>query len=140
MSPDWAPDVYPDGLVFNPRNPDLIFVSAAAHNPQRWRDQGAPGYSGSRIYRSKDAGRSWQVLGNGLPDRMRHEVGALCLEEWGNGLSVFAATTGGDLYASDDGGDSWSLIAAGLTAVSKKGHERLLSAEIRSPSERHQSL
>jgi hypothetical protein len=59
---------------------------------------------------------------------------------WGNGLSVFAATTGGDLYASDDSGDSWSLIAAGLTAVSKKGHERLLSAEIRSPSERHQSL
>jgi photosystem II stability/assembly factor-like uncharacterized protein len=32
-SPDWAADVYPDGFVCNPRNPDVMFVAAAEHNP-----------------------------------------------------------------------------------------------------------
>ena len=130
MCPDWAADVYPDGLVHNPRNPDIMFVSAAAHNPARWRDAGTPGYSGSRIYRSIDAGRTWETLGpsNGLPDRMQQEVGGLCLEDWGDSFSVFAATTAGEVFVTDDGGDHWSLAVSGLGAISKKGHEAVLSS------------
>ncbi len=128
MAPDWAKDVYPDGLVHNPRNPDVMFISAAEHNPARWRDGGVPGYSGSRIYRSKDAGGSWEVLSGGLPDRMQQEVGGLCLEAWDGGSQLFAATTAGEVWWSEDGGDGWSLIASGLGAISKKGHETLLSS------------
>ncbi|MPZ14327.1 MAG: hypothetical protein GEU73_07865 [Chloroflexi bacterium] len=124
MSPDWAPDVYPDGLVLNPRRPDVLFVAAAEHNPATWRESR---YAGGKIFRSADGGRSWQRLRNGLPDRTRHEIGALCLEDWGDSFSVFAATTGGEVYASDDGGDHWSLIASGLAAVSKKGHDQLVA-------------
>jgi photosystem II stability/assembly factor-like uncharacterized protein len=123
---DWADDVYPDGFVFNPRNPDVMFVSAAEHNPRTWREVKA--YAGAKIHRSDDAGRSWKRLGGGLPDEMKHEVGAMCLADWGEGYSVFAGTTGGDVYASEDGGERWSLIASGLTPISKKGHERLLAA------------
>ena len=129
MAPGWAPDVYPDGMVHNPRNPDLMFISAAEHNPSRWRDSGTPGYSGSRIYRSRDGAKSWEVLTGGLPDRMQQEVGGLCLEAWDGGCQVFAATTAGEVFWSEDAGDTWSCIASGLSAVSKKGHERLLSAE-----------
>ncbi|MGH7775433.1 MAG: WD40/YVTN/BNR-like repeat-containing protein [Candidatus Binatia bacterium] len=125
MCPDWAEDVYPDGIVLHPRKPDIMFVSAAEHNPARWRANG--GFAGGRIYRSDDGGRTWEILGNGLPDRMQHEIGALCLEDWGESFSVFAATTGGEVYCSDDGGEHWSLIVGGLAPVSKKGHERLLA-------------
>jgi len=104
-----------------------MFISAAEHNPARWRDSGAPGYSGSQIYRSKDAGVSWEVLSGGLPGRMQQEVGGLCLEAWDGGSQVFAATTAGEVWWSENGGDSWSLIATGLGAISKKGHEMLLS-------------
>ena len=128
MAPGWAPDVYPDGLVFNPRDPDTMFVSAAEHNPSRWRDHGTPGFAGSRIYRSLDAGETWQVLSGGLPDPMQEEVGALCLEAWDGGYQVFAATTAGEVYWTADGGDTWSRIAYGLGAVAKKGHEMLLTA------------
>jgi photosystem II stability/assembly factor-like uncharacterized protein len=128
MVPDWAKDVYPDGLVFDPRNPDVMFMSAAEHNPARWRDGGLPGYSGSRMYRSKDQGVTWELLQGGLPDRMREEVGGLTLEAWGDGLQVFAATSAGDVWWSIDGGDSWSCVAKGLGAVSKKGHDVLLSS------------
>ncbi|HEX6512961.1 MAG TPA: hypothetical protein VF157_11710 [Chloroflexota bacterium] len=129
MAPGWARDVYPDGIVMNPREPELMFMSAAGHNPARWRDAGVPGYSGSHIYRSRDAGVSWEVLRGGLPEDMREEVGGLCLEDWGNGFQVFAATSAGDVWWTEDGGDSWSRIARGLGPVSKKGHERLLSDE-----------
>ena len=50
----------------------------------------------------------------------------MCLEEWGQSCSVFAATTSGEVYASDNGGDSWSLIAVGLAPISKGAHYRLL--------------
>ena len=126
-SPDWAPDVYPDGLVLNPQEPDIMFLSAAEHNPGRWRDTGTPGFAGTRVFRSTNSGRTWEVLRNGLPERMKHEAGALCLESYGESFSVFFATTGGDVYCSDDGGDHWSLISSGLAPVSKKGHERILA-------------
>lgn len=128
MSSDWAEDVYPDGLVLNPDEPDVMFVSAAEHNPACWRASGTPGYAGGGIYRSKDAGRTWKRLGGGLPETMQHEFGALCLESSADSYSLFAATTGGDVYWSADGGDHWSLVISGLAPISKKGHERLLAA------------
>jgi photosystem II stability/assembly factor-like uncharacterized protein len=128
MVSDWAKDVYPDGLVFDPRNPDLMFMSAAEHNPARWRDGGVPGYSGSRLYRSRDQGTSWELLRGGLPDRMQEEVGGLSLEAWDGGLQLFAATSAGDVWWSADGGDAWTCIAGGLGAISKKGHDVLLSS------------
>ncbi len=124
-SPDWAEDVYPDGFVLSPRNPDLMFVAAAEHNPTTWHKSA---YAGGQIYRSAEGGRSWQRLGGGLPNSLKHEFGALCIEDWNGGCSVFAATTGGEVYGSDDGGENWSLIVSGLAPISKKGHERLLAA------------
>jgi len=124
-SPDWAEDVYPDGFVLNPRNPDVMFVAAAEHNPTTWRKSA---YAGGRIYRSSDGGKNWQRLAGGLPENLKHEFGALCLEACGDGYSVFGATTGGDVYCGENSGERWTLIASNLAPISKKGHERLLAA------------
>ena len=127
-SPDWAADVYPDGFVWNPKNPDLMFVAAAEHNPQTWRKAGPAARAEGKIYRSKDCGKNWQRLDGGLPDSLKHEFGALCLEEWNGACSIFGGTTGGAVYCSEDNGDSWGCIASDLAPISKKGHERLLAA------------
>lgn len=124
MSPDWADDVYPDGVVMRPTAPDVLVVAAAEHNPARWRETGS---AGGKVFRSDDRGVTWRQLRGGLPERMHHEIGALCLEDWGDSFSLFAGTTGGEVYASDDGGDHWSLIAEGLGPVSKGGHWRILA-------------
>jgi hypothetical protein len=128
MVAGWADDVYPDGLVHHPRQPDVMFMSAAEHNPSTWRSAGLPGFSGSSMYRSKDGGLSWQLLTGGLPVHSQEEVGGLTLEDFDGGFQVFAATSAGDVWWTEDGGESWSRIASGLGAVAKKGHNILLSA------------
>jgi len=127
-SPDWAPDVYPDGFVWNPKNPDLMFVATAEHNPTTWRKAGPRARAEGKIYRSEDAGTSWQRLGAGLPDSLKHEFGALCLEESNGNCAIFGGTTGGQVFCSEDGGQTWRCIASDLAPISKKGHERLLAA------------
>jgi photosystem II stability/assembly factor-like uncharacterized protein len=127
-SPDWAADVYPDGFVWHPRNPDLMFIAAAEHNPRTWRQAGALAHAGGKIYRSADGGKNWQIMGGGLPDKSKHEFGALCVEDWGSGYTVYAGTTGGEVYCGERDGERWTLIASGLAPISKKGHERLLAA------------
>ena len=125
---DWAADVYPDGFVWNPKNPDLMFVAAAEHNPVTWRKAGPAARAEGKIYRSKDCGKNWQRLGGGLPSSLKHEFGALCLEEANGNCSIFGGTTGGEVFSSEDDGESWTLITSALAPISKKGHERLLAA------------
>ena len=114
---------YPDQLVYLPSNPDVMFIASAHKGPGSWRESH---YAGARISRSRDGGRTWEVLGGGLPDRMQGNVEAMCLEEAGGTCSIFAATTAGEVWSSNDGGDSWSVIAADLAPISKGGHYRNL--------------
>jgi photosystem II stability/assembly factor-like uncharacterized protein len=125
---DWAADVYPDGFTWNPKNPDLMFVAAAEHNPQTWRKAGPQARAEGSIYRSTDCGKNWERLAGGLPPSLKHEFGALCLEEANGKCSVFGGTTGGEVFCSEDNGETWTMITSSLAPISKKGHERLLAA------------
>lgn len=116
---------YPDGCVLNPLNPELMFISSAQYNPGQWRKTHS---ADARISRSIDGGRTWEILRNGLPDRLQASVEALCLEATSDTTSVFAATTNGDIYCSSDAGDSWSVIASGLAPISKDAHYKALQA------------
>lgn len=118
---------YPDGLVLHPREPDLMFIAAAQTSPGDWRETHT---AGARISRSRDGGRTWEVLRGGLPDRLQGNIEALSLEEWGDGFAVFAATTSGEVFCSEDGGDRWSLIASRLGPVSKGDHYVPLSVAV----------
>ncbi len=114
---------YPDGLVFRPSDPKLMFMTAAQDAPGTWRPSH---FAGARISRSKDGGRSWEILKNGLPDRLQASIEAFCLEESGSATEIFAATTAGEILHSNDLGDSWKVIVKGLAPISKSGHYRNL--------------
>jgi photosystem II stability/assembly factor-like uncharacterized protein len=116
---------YPDGFVFRPTEPKLIFMTAAHDAPGTWR---TTHFAGARISRSTDGGRSWKILRSGLPDRMQASIEALCLEEAGESSSVFAATTSGEVFCSEDLGEHWTKIISGLAPISKAGHYRNLVA------------
>jgi len=116
---------YPDGFVYRPSDPKLMFMTAAHDAPGTWR---TTHFAGTRISRSKDGGRSWEILKNGLPDRLQASIEAFCLEEAGNSTAIFDATTSGEIFCSEDLGDSWKAIVAGLAPISKGGHYRNLVA------------
>lgn len=116
---------YPDGFVFRPSDPELIFMTAAHDAPGTWR---TTHFAGARISRSKDGGRTWEILRNGLPDRLQASIEAFCLEEAGSATAIFAATTSGEILCSEDLGDGWNKIVTGLAPISKAGHYRNLVA------------
>jgi photosystem II stability/assembly factor-like uncharacterized protein len=114
---------YPDGFVFRPSDPKLMFMTAAHDAPGTWRTSH---FAGARISRSNDGGRSWEILKNGLPDRLQASIEAFCLEEAGDATAIYAATTAGEVIASFDLGDRWQTIVQGLPPISKAGHYRAL--------------
>jgi photosystem II stability/assembly factor-like uncharacterized protein len=60
------------------------------------------------LYRSQDAGRTWQATGKGLSSR---DIHALALVP-GNGRRMLAATNN-DMNLSRDGGESWQPLQVG---------------------------
>ena len=72
------------------------------------------------IYRTRDAGGSWESLTNGLPSGenvrlgvLRHGMCADALDPCG----VYVGTNTGQLFATADRGDSWNLIADYLPPI-----------------------
>jgi photosystem II stability/assembly factor-like uncharacterized protein len=114
---------YPDTLVQLPRDPDVMFMGAARGDPPVWRRTHT---AQSRLCRSRDGGRTWQVLDGGFPRDEAAAVEAMSLVDCAGQVALFVGTTAGDVYASEDAGDSWRRIAAGLPPIAKFGHDRAL--------------
>ena len=116
---------YVDPILVHPRNPSLIFTAGAKTGPGTWRKLHT---ADARIARSRDGGKSWEILNQGLPDHIRGNVEALSMEVWDGGFALFAGTTDGEVFCSVDEGDSWQSIIQGIGPVSKAHHYRNLQA------------
>src|SRR5579863_7904464 len=79
-------------------------------------------HAGTAIMRSRDNGRSWELLEHGIPGTARANIEAMSLVSYPTGFSLFVGNTDGEVYESEDGGDSWSKIAEALGPVSKGNH------------------
>ena len=116
---------YPDALLFSPEDDSVLFMAGSAGSPGRWPQTHD---ADAAIMRSRDGGRTFEELTEGLPEHLRGNVEAMSLYRWPDGFALFAATTDGDVFASETGGDTWSQIASGLAPISKVGHYRNLMA------------
>jgi photosystem II stability/assembly factor-like uncharacterized protein len=72
-----------------------------------------------RVYRTKNAGESWEPLTEGLP---QHDAFETILRDGmkadeNNPTGLYFGTRNGKLFGSNNGGDSWMTISEGLPAI-----------------------
>lgn len=99
-------------IVVHPQHPDTIYAFPLG-------DGRLPSDVRCRVYRSADAGASWEPLSAGLPDDPYHGGvlrDAMCVDT-GDPAGVYFGTRIGDVYSSTDAGDSWTLVGRHLSDV-----------------------
>jgi hypothetical protein len=99
---------YPDAVVIHPDQPDLMFMSAGVGWPPHWYELGR---ARGKIFRSRDAGQTWERLLGGLPNGQRALFSGLTVEACPGSWSLHAVDTDGQVFESLDGGDTWTIIA-----------------------------
>ncbi len=104
-------------IVVHPHEPDTIYVFPLGGGDGRY-----PPQARARVWRSRDAGGSWEELGGraegGLPDEFFVGVmrDAMCTDSHPDAGLYFGARNG-SLWASRDDGDTWRPIVANLPDV-----------------------
>jgi photosystem II stability/assembly factor-like uncharacterized protein len=101
-------------IVVHPHDPDTVYTFPIVADGHRFPPEGR-----CRVYRSRDAGETWQALSDGLPDTPYWTTvlrDAMCADD-ADQAGVYFGSRSGDVYGSRDGGDTWTLIARDLPDV-----------------------
>jgi photosystem II stability/assembly factor-like uncharacterized protein len=104
-------------IVFDPRNPDIIFASA--YQRRRHVGQMIGGGPEGGIFRTTNGGKTWTKLTRGLPSGDMGRAG-LAVDGRKNPATVFALIDAkrpeSGFFRSDDGGNSWTRVGRMSTA------------------------
>jgi photosystem II stability/assembly factor-like uncharacterized protein len=109
-----VPSDFGFAMEIHPHDPDTVFIVPLESDEFRCVPEGK-----LRVYRTRDAGRSWQPLSRGLPQKdafetvLRDAMAADTLPRAG----LYFGTRSGKVFGSADGGASWRLVAEGLPPV-----------------------
>ena len=100
-------------IVVHPTEPRTIYVVPEESDQYHMSVDGQ-----FAVWRSKDAGESWQKLTKGLPDNARLVVlrEAMASDNFED-AGIYAGTNTGQLFYSRDSGDSWQLMADYLPPI-----------------------
>jgi len=110
---DVSPSVFGFPVVVHPGDPDTAWFVPAQKDEYRIPVDGKV-----VVTRTRDGGRSFQTLTNGLPQNHAYDLvfrHAMDITPDGNTLA-FGSTTG-SLWVSEDQGDSWTTISSNLPPV-----------------------
>ncbi|MBE7560668.1 exo-alpha-sialidase [bacterium] len=107
------PSVFGFAVVVHPKDPKTVWTVPAVKDEQRMAVDGKVVVS-----RTRDGGRSWEVLRKGLPQEHAYDLTyrhGLDISEEGD-LLAFGSTTG-SLWVSEDQGESWRTLSEHLPPV-----------------------
>jgi photosystem II stability/assembly factor-like uncharacterized protein len=102
-------------MAAHPRDPDTAFVL-----PLQGAEFRVPPEGKLRVYRTTDAGRTWEAMTKGLPQKdayMGTYREAMCTDGFDE-AGVYFGTNTGQVYGSADNGETWRRITADLPPVS----------------------
>ncbi|NUT36442.1 MAG: exo-alpha-sialidase [Hamadaea sp.] len=111
---DGLPSDFGFTMVAHPHRGDTVWNFPLTADGQRY----APEFT-CRVYRSTDAGKSWQAQSSGLPREPFYPTvlrDAMCTDT-ASPAGVYFGSRGGEVFASADEGESWEQVAAHLPDV-----------------------
>ncbi|MEL6325102.1 MAG: hypothetical protein AAFQ84_12815, partial [Pseudomonadota bacterium] len=96
-------------LKYDANNPRILYAALWDHQRKPWEIRS--GGDGSGIYKSEDAGETWEKLTEGLPETLGKVGVAPSPAKPGRVWAVIEAADGeGGVYRSDDSGETWSQV------------------------------
>ncbi|WP_028636235.1 WD40/YVTN/BNR-like repeat-containing protein [Nocardioides sp. URHA0032] len=100
-------------IVVHPHQPDTVYVF-----PINGGDKRYPPDAKARVWRSRDAGETWEELADGLPDAFYVAVmrDAMCADDHERSGLYFGARNGA-VWGSPDEGETWHQVVADLPDV-----------------------
>ncbi len=120
MAEDWVdigegrlPSRFGFPIAVHPIDPRLIYVALEESDEYRMSVDGR-----FSVWRSPDAGASWERLTKGLPEKAHLVVlrDAMATDTFGE-AGIYVGTNTGQLFYSRDSGDSWELMADYLPPI-----------------------
>ena len=109
-----VPSDFGFAIVMHPHNPDCVYILPVESDEFRCAVDGR-----LRVYRTRNAGASWEPLMRGLPQKRAYETvlrDALATDSL-DPHGLYFGTRSGQLYGSADEGKNWKRILEGLPAV-----------------------
>jgi photosystem II stability/assembly factor-like uncharacterized protein len=109
-----VPSDFGFAMVMHPKDADTVYIIPLESDLFRCCPEAK-----LRVYRTRNAGASWEALASGLPQDgayesvLRDALATDVLEPAG----VYFGTRSGKVWGSRDGGESWTLIRDGLPPV-----------------------
>jgi hypothetical protein len=101
-------------MVMHPHDPDTVYIVPLESDEFRCMPEGK-----LRVYRTRDAGGSWEPLTRGLPQKEALETvlrDAMAADPL-NPAGIYFGTRNGQLWGSSNGGASWTELRSGLPPV-----------------------
>ncbi|HKR97097.1 MAG TPA: exo-alpha-sialidase, partial [Candidatus Angelobacter sp.] len=101
-------------MAIHPHDPDTVYIVPIESDEYRCTPEGK-----LRVYCTRNAGKSWEPLTRGLPqkDALETVLRDSLATDTCSSAGIYFGTRSGKVYGSSDDGNSWRLIAEGLPAV-----------------------
>jgi serine/threonine protein kinase len=109
-----VPSDFGFAVVMHPRNPDCVYIVPVESDEFRCACDGR-----LRVYRTRNAGASWEPLMRGLPQKRAYETvlrDAMTADSF-DPVGIYFGTRSGQLFGSRDEGKTWQKILEGLPSV-----------------------
>jgi len=109
-----VPSDFGFALAIHPEDPDSAWIVPLESDGFRCTPEGK-----LRVYRTRDAGGSWEAAEAGLPQQDAYETvlrDAMAVDALGP-TGVYFGTRSGKLFASADEGESWTAVIDGLPPI-----------------------
>ncbi len=109
-----VPSDFGFAMMTHPRDPDCVYILPIESDEFRCTPDGR-----LRVYRTRNAGASWEALTRGLPQKGAYEtvLRDAMVTDGLDPAGIYFGTRSGELFGSADEGKNWKMILSGLPSV-----------------------